>query len=98
MSLSRLPFQIMCRKFGKSGNACKEMMGLRMKSNSPVHEYGTARIESILDELDTVWKVLEKVLVVHVVHLYDLVMKALEQLSVQGQSQDGKNVRDASGL
>jgi hypothetical protein len=51
-------------------------------------EYASARIQSILNELVTDGKVLEKVLVIDIVDLDLLVREVLEESLVQRSSQD----------
>lgn len=43
-------------------------------------------IQTGLYEIDAVWEMLEKVVIVDIIDLDDLVVKALEQLVVQRQS------------
>lgn len=54
-------------------------------SDSPMHEHSPACIESFLNELDTFGEVLQQILIVHVVDLYNLVGEAFEESVVQRQ-------------
>lgn len=64
----------------------------------PVHEDAASRIKSILDELVGVRKGLQEVFIVDIVHFYDLLLEASEQLCIGVESQDGQDMCDASRL
>jgi len=63
-----------------------------------VYKDGAASIQAILDELVAGREVFEQVLVIHVVHLDDLVTEALKQLLLQRKSQYRQYMRDATSL
>lgn len=50
--------------------------------HSPMDKDATARVESILNELVGLWKVLQQVLVVDIIHFYDLLRVTCEQLCI----------------
>ena len=63
-----------------------------------MYKDGAASIQAILDELVAGREVFEQVLVIHVVHLDDLVTEALKQLLLQRKSQYRQYMRDATSL
>ena len=54
-----------------------------------MHKDAAARVESILDELVGLRKVLQEVFVVDIIHFYDLLLVAREQLCIGLEPQDG---------
>ena len=63
-----------------------------------MYQDAPARVQSILNELCTCGKMFEKVVVIDVVDLDDLVRVAGEQVLVQRQPQDRQHMGDAAVL
>lgn len=64
------------------------------QNNSPMHQHPPTAIQPLLDELITSRKVLEQILIIHIIDLYDLVLETLEQSILERRPQDGQDVRD----
>lgn len=56
-----------------------------MSSALPMNKNTASRVQSILNEAIAGWEVLQQILVVDIVDLYDFVCEAFEQLLVQRQ-------------
>lgn len=65
------------------------MQSQRAQQNSPVHKDAAARVERILDEFVGLWKVLQQVFIVDIIHFYNLLLEACEQLCIRLKPQDG---------
>lgn len=63
-----------------------------------MHQNAAASIKPSLDELVAGFKVFEKILIVDIVHLHDVMLKPFKERLVQRKPQHGQDVRDATSL